>query len=91
MRKFVFILMAMFFVLFAGVFSFAGAEEEQKEVHYQAVTVYAGDTVWSIAKQYCPEQTSTKEYVQQIMEFNKMKGEFIRSGQQLLLPRYVEA
>ena len=91
MRKFVFILMAMFFVLFAGVFSFAGAEEEQKEVYYQAVTVYAGDTVWSIAKHYCPEQTSTKEYVQQIMEFNKMKGEFIRSGQQLLLPRYVEA
>ncbi len=86
MRKFVFVVLTFVCVLLAGKFSFADAQPEAKEVYYQTIVIYPGDTLWEIASQYKGEEKTTAEYVEEIMSFNKMKNDRICSGQKLILP-----
>lgn len=86
MRKFVFIVLTFVCVLLAGKFSFADAQPEPKEVYYETIVICPGDTLWEIAAEHKSEEETTADYVETIMEFNRMQSDRICSGQKLILP-----
>ena len=53
--------------------------------NFEYVTVYAGDTLWSIAEQQAPDQDPS-DYVQKIIDLNNLQNVNVEVGQQLALP-----
>lgn len=49
------------------------------------VQVEAGDSLWSIAKEYCPDQ-DIRTAIWEIKELNNMKSDTILEGDLLLIP-----
>lgn len=57
--------------------------------YYTSVTIRPGDTLWSIAEEYMPEDdTDTKKYIEEIMELNHLHSFKIHSGGSLVVPYY---
>ncbi|MEI7024342.1 LysM peptidoglycan-binding domain-containing protein [Paenibacillus sp. y28] len=54
--------------------------------HSKAVIVAAGDTLWSIAREYGPKDADIRESVYHLKRINKLKGSTITIGQTLVLP-----
>lgn len=52
----------------------------------QAVTVHAGDTLWTIASRWSGKDEDVREVVERIRTANQMEGTNIRAGQQLVVP-----
>lgn len=48
-------------------------------------TVKSGDSLWSIASEYCPNEIRTQEYIDLIREANGMHGSVIYPGQILTI------
>ena len=77
-----------FSVLFLGGGS-AKARPEALQKYYTSVTVQPGDSLWSIARQFAPEYSDLREYVDQLMKINDLKNtESLRSGQSLVIVYY---
>ncbi|MCI8991375.1 MAG: LysM peptidoglycan-binding domain-containing protein [Eubacterium sp.] len=67
--------------------NFTGQQKPSK--YYTSVTIRPGDTLWSIAEEYMPEEyTDTKEYIEEIMELNHLHSYKIHSGGALVVPYY---
>lgn len=51
-------------------------------------TVLAGDTLWSIASDYCPDSVDRREWIAEVKVLNAMETSTIHPGQKLtvLLP-----
>ena len=56
------------------------------EVYYESVEIGYGDTLWSIAAEYAENGETTEHKVREILKFNGMKTENIRSGEKILVP-----
>lgn len=63
----------------------AQASDSVTGVQTQEVTVYAGDTLWSIASTIRPDQ-DVVETMLQISELNELDGKTLRPGQMLSVP-----
>jgi len=63
------------------------ADTEQNYV-YESVEVMHNDSVWSIAKRYCPNDMEIKEYMNIIEEINGINSDYIVEGNYLLIPVY---
>ena len=57
---------------------------------YETITVSAGDTLWSIAETYRPEESTLQNYIRELREINDITGDRIYSGQHLLVSYYSE-
>lgn len=51
------------------------------------VTVRCGDTLWSIAEDYCPEGEDIRSFIYEIKKENSLKNSALDIGQQLLIPQ----
>ena len=63
----------------------ATATSFDSTVTYQYVTVYANDSLWSIAEKVAPDQNAS-EYVQKLIDLNNLNGTELAVGQRLALP-----
>lgn len=43
--------------------------------------VEPGDTLWGIARQYCPDDMDIREYIYEVEEYNNMPTSGLRAGQ----------
>ena len=89
MRKFVFLLITVIFILCIATFTFGGTKEKPVKVYYEVVEIKKGDTVWSLAETYNQSALSTKEFTQNILDFNQMKSDKICAGDKIIIPIYL--
>lgn len=69
--------------LYVGVTMFFAEEP----VYYnQTITVHSGDTVWSIACNWCDDSESVSDVVDRIYEANNLTTHRIHPGQTLVIP-----
>lgn len=74
-------------------FSFRTKAQGQDELlykYYKSVVVEKGDTLWTYACEYAPEQyyDSPETYIQEVIHINSLPEEQITYGQHLILPYY---
>ena len=50
------------------------------------VTVRRGDSIWSIAEEYCPEGEDLRNFVYEIKKENLLSGSALAIGQKILVP-----
>lgn len=62
----------------------AGSDEAPNDFDY--VTVFSGDTLWGIAREYAPE-ADPRDTVAQIMTLNQLSSAALQPGQELAIPR----
>ena len=55
---------------------------------YRCVEVESGDTLWSIAAEYAPDNKDVRQIVYDICETNDIQANDIASGQKILVPVY---
>lgn len=53
----------------------------QEEIY----TVQHGDSLWSIAADYCPDGISRHEWIAEVRDMNRLKGDIIRPGDDLVV------
>ena len=96
-RVLLFMTATILFVLIGGVvigntFSSAqvNAEESYEEYkYYKSIVVESGDTLWSIATEYCTNYSvDMQEYIDDIKEINRLNSNEIHQGQHLLVMYY---
>ena len=68
--------------LIAGSFNASGTTRTT----YEVITVQSGDTLWSIAEQYVPEDKDIRDYIYEICDKNNIKAGDIMQGQDLMIP-----
>ncbi|MBQ4425160.1 MAG: LysM peptidoglycan-binding domain-containing protein [Lachnospiraceae bacterium] len=65
------------------------AEEEERNAVYTLVTVRQGDSLWSLAQEYAPEDTDIRDYIDLLCRVNNLKSsDSIRSGSRLIIVSY---
>ncbi|ODP30074.1 hypothetical protein PTI45_00527 [Paenibacillus nuruki] len=77
--------------VFAGVLLYGGVIHnfvvaDKVEGPTQKVVVHAGDSLWSIAKEYKSVQTDTRDYIAQIRSENQLDSSEIQAGDVLVIP-----
>ncbi|MBQ3291749.1 MAG: LysM peptidoglycan-binding domain-containing protein [Mogibacterium sp.] len=88
-RFFIFILITVFFITFAG-FSLlsAGQAEASAPVRYAKVVIQENDTLWNIASSYNPERSDIRELVHEIYDFNNIDANNLQPGDIVYVPVY---
>lgn len=77
-------------VVFGGIFSSAQTTETPVTYkYYKSIKIEKGDTLWSIAKEYCTENyEDTREYIEELKEINNLTSDEIHHGQYLVVAYY---
>ena len=90
-------LATILFVIIGGIaignnFSSAqvNAEESCEQFkYYKSIVIEDGDTLWSIAKEYCTDYSvDTQDYIDEVKELNNLSSNEIHQGQHLLIAYY---
>ena len=55
------------------------------EWEQQTYTVQAGDTLWNIGKEHCPENTHIGWWVQEVQKLNGITDNIIRPNQKIII------
>ena len=73
-----------------GIKSFAQKDNaELTYKYYTSIVVKYGDTLYSLAEEYAPEDNrNLSEYVNEVMHINHLENHVIQSGQYLIIPYY---
>ncbi len=56
--------------------------------YYQSVRVETGDTLWSIATEYCPDTQEISDYIDEIKSINSIKNDMIKAGDYIIVSIY---
>ena len=86
----IFVLLATMFIItlgsvvFGSTFSSAKNDEEV-ETFYTSIEIEKGESLWSIAKEYKPEDSSTQDYIYELMDLNNLTSDKIHEGQHLVV------
>ncbi|MBQ8803524.1 MAG: LysM peptidoglycan-binding domain-containing protein [Tyzzerella sp.] len=78
-------------IVFGNAFSAgkANASDETKYKYYKSIEIEKGDSLWTIAEEYnTDDSTSTKEYIDELMDLNNLTSKTIHEGQHLLVAYY---
>lgn len=75
------ILVANYLVITNGINTYGDSETD-----YIEYSVQQGDTLWSIAKRYSPDDLDIREYIYYIEKFNSLENTVIKRNQILKLP-----
>ena len=94
-RKKTMLLLMVSFMLVLGslgirsLFASAYATEQNTEhKYYKSIVIEEGDSLWSIATEYTNHHSSTKEFVNEMIQLNQLKSKTIHKGQHLIVPYY---
>ena len=60
--------------------------DETQDYTYKSIKIVNDDTLWSIAKEYCPKSVSMNDYMNMVRETNGISTEHIVEGNYLLIP-----
>ena len=60
--------------------------------YFKSVEIKTGDTIWSIAEENIPENSSIdiREYIEEVQQINSLNGDNITSGMNIVVPYYAE-
>lgn len=59
-------------------------KEENMYRYYTSIEIEPGDTLWSIASEYCYDMDmSVNDYIREIKKLNRLSTDYITSGQYL--------
>ena len=89
-KRNMFLLLATMFIItlgsvvFGSTFSSAKNDEEV-ETFYTSIEIEKGESLWSIAKEYKPEDSSTQDYIYELMDLNNLTSDRIHEGQHLVV------
>ena len=77
-------------IVFGSIFSSANNPERNFTQHkyYKSIVIEDGDSLWSIAEDYCHQYDDTRAYVDELKELNALSSETIHEGQRLLVICY---
>lgn len=84
-RSAFFMVIIVIFVMMAHA-AFSKSNSAKDEYSVVSVTAQAGDTLWSIAREYKPQGKDLREYVYEIAANNGIKDCNIISGQTIFVP-----
>jgi cell division protein YceG involved in septum cleavage len=84
------ILVVMIVFLFACLFGFSkkAVATDRTVKTYQSYTIQEGDSLWSMAMEYAPEEMDLSTYIQEVRQVNHLKTNTIISGESIILPIY---
>ena len=89
-KRNMFILLATMFVITLGSIVFGSTfssakNDEEVETYYTSIEIEKGESLWSIAKEYKPEDSSTQDYIYELMDLNNLTSDRIHEGQHLVV------
>ncbi len=58
---------------------------DKTNTYYQSVRVQSGDTLWSIAEEYCPYTQEIDDYIDDIKTINNIKNTNIKAGDYIIV------
>lgn len=77
--------------LFSATTALGNSEPSPQKSGYDQITVFPGETLWSIASQIAPEFSSnTGDMVAVIVDINNLDSSQLRAGQELLIPVHAQ-
>lgn len=56
--------------------------------YYTSISIERNDTLWGLAQQYAPEEADINAYVKDIKAINRLSGDNITQGQNLIVYYY---
>lgn len=81
-NKFKFIrTMAIAIFLLAAVFNFSIAKSNQEEAEVIDYTICKGETLWSIAREYTPDNKDIRQTIYEIKQLNNMSDSTVYENQ----------
>lgn len=57
--------------------------------YYQSVRIQSGDTLWSIAEEYCPDTQDINDYIEDIKSINNIRNNTIKAGDYIIVSIYM--
>lgn len=60
-------------------------KHSEPDVYYTSITIEKNDTLWSIAREYAPENQSIKSYINELQELNNLNSSNITQGMHLIV------
>ena len=92
-RRMILLLAALFVITLGSVVFgtiFSKAKNPTADItqykYYKSITIERGDSLWSIAEEYCTGDT--REYVDELKQLNSLTSDTIYEGQHLLVAYY---
>lgn len=85
-KRFMTVILTFIIVVLASVSVFISASSLDTATTYKSFIVQRGDTLWSIASEYSPEDMDIREYINEIEKVNPISNSFLAEGQELRLP-----
>lgn len=81
----------MILLIVLGCMKMVNADEAvEYKKSFTTIEVCSGDTLTSIAKEYAISEADYKEYIEEVVQINQLKGDVIHSGCYLMVPVYDE-
>lgn len=76
--------------IFGSIFSSAKnpASDSSQCKYYKSITIEKGDSLWSIAEEYCDDCNDTKTYISEVKQLNGLASDIIHEGQHLIISYY---
>lgn len=62
------------------------AQNAQTDVKYQLIYIESGDTLWSIASKYVPDNEEIRKFIYEIRQLNDIEPSKLQPGQVLKIP-----
>lgn len=56
--------------------------------YYKSVRISSGDTLWTIAQEYCPDTIDIHSYIDNIKSINDIKNNTIKTGEYIIVAIY---
>lgn len=79
-------------ILIGNTFSSAQVNAEETDMeykYYKSIVIESGDTLWSIAKEYCTGGSAdVQDYINEVKELNHLTSNEIHQGQHLMVTYY---
>ncbi|OPX43716.1 cell division suppressor protein YneA [Ruminiclostridium hungatei] len=72
--------------LIAFIIVYTASVSGYAEPSYQKVTVRSGDSLWSIAREYCDDRHDIREYIYNVRKINNMDSSLLMADTTLLIP-----
>lgn len=88
--RFVVFLVVVILIAFTAISTVAGFNTAISLSYneYRCVEIESGDTLWSVASEYAPEDMDVRQVVHDICDTNDIQASDIASGQKILVPVY---
>jgi hypothetical protein len=82
--------MAVMLCAMAAEYGLRNKPREAEVVVTDTYVVRMGDTLWSIADEFCPAEMDKRDYIDDLRIRNRLAGSVIHAGQEIEIWRYAK-